>query len=180
MTVSRSGIARQVRPTRPPDGFPRVWGPDRVSAPAAIGVATLRGRSPGSQCAWGAASRLRAEPTPRTPLATPVTPNVRLPHHSLRTYVWGIAPGCTSHKMWCHAGRLVRGAVGRRPATQADGLQPVGGRLRARRLMKPMKPKNPSASARRRASAFSDVHRSGPMCPPAASVSAPRSTIVSM
>jgi hypothetical protein len=45
-SAGRASSARSDR-VRPPGGFPRVWGSDRVSAPAAIGVATWRGWSPG-------------------------------------------------------------------------------------------------------------------------------------
>ena len=52
--------------------------------------------------------------------------------------------------------------------------------FRAMKLANPMKPKNSSASTRRRASAFSAAHDSGPIRPDDASASAPRSTMVSM
>jgi hypothetical protein len=70
------------------------------------------------------------------------------------------------------------------PAVPYAGAGATGqcqcGAFRAMKLAKPMKPKNSSRSARRRASAFSDAHRSGPTRPDDTSVSAPRSTSVSM
>jgi hypothetical protein len=49
MTVSRSGVVRQVRPVRPPGGFPQVWGPDRACLRQRPSGSDVRGLSPGSQ-----------------------------------------------------------------------------------------------------------------------------------